>query len=363
MILKSHIYLNIFSHKKLTNFLYFRRLLNQMLKRNFKILNSLVSFETRMPLSYVIPLYHCVSNEYLPHFKNVINYKSTKQFEKDLDEMLKAFDFMDWDFFKVNYTKKHKKPIALLTFDDGLIEFKDIVLPILKRKGIYAINFINPAFVDNSEMMFRFKSSLILEKFKNNNYKVSTTVQKFLNLNKNTSEEIITNILKISYLDKEKLDILGIYSEINFNEYQSKNKIYMNKEDLISVKNDGFGIAAHSWDHPYYYELSLAQQLENAQKSLDYMTENNFVDEAFAFPFTDLNVSLDFFDQLFNKNKNLKLSFGISGIKHDDFPKNLHRIPMETGFSAKEEISFEKNYFQIKKITNDYNLGMSARNS
>ena len=323
-----------------------------MIKQNLKNLNTFIPFKTSFPLSYVIPLYHCVSDDYLPHLKNVINYKNTNSFEKDLDDMSKDFDFVDWNFFKDNYTKKHQKPIALLTFDDGLIEFKDTVLPILKRKGIYAINFINPAFVDNYDMMFRFKASLILEKFKNNNYKVSPTIQKFLNITKNTSEEIKKKVQSISYLEKEKLNILAIYSEVNFEDYQAKNKIYMNRDDLISVKKEGFGIAAHSWDHPYYYELSVNQQIENTQKSLDYMIENNFIDDAFAFPFTDHKVSMDFFNQLYNHNKNLKLTFGISGIKRDEFSKNLHRIPMETGFTAKEEISFETNYFFGKKLLN-----------
>ncbi|SFI12768.1 polysaccharide deacetylase family protein [Halpernia frigidisoli] len=323
-----------------------------MLKQNLKKLNKFIPFQAKFPLPFVIPLYHCISDEHLPHLKQVINYKNTKEFEKDLDEMSKKFDFVEWDFFKENYNKSHKKPIAMLTFDDGLIEFKDVVLPVLKRKGIYAINFVNPAFVDNSEMMFRFKASLILEKFKNNNYKVSPSIQKFLNLTKNTREEITGKVQSISYLEKEKLDILSVYSELNFKDYQSKNKIYMSLEDLQLVKNDGFGIAAHSWDHPYYFELSLEQQLENTQKSLDFMTENNFVNDAFAFPFTDHKVSKYFFQKLFDHNENLKLTFGISGIKIDEFPKNLHRIPMENGFSAKEEISFEKNYYQIKNLLN-----------
>lgn len=327
-----------------------------MIKQNLKKLNTFLPLKGKFPLSYAIPLYHSVSDDYLPHLKNVINYKDKKQFERDLDEMLKTFDFVDWDFFKNNYRKPNKKPIALLTFDDGLIDFKETVLPILKRKGIYALNLINPAFVDNNEMMFRFKASLILEKFKNKNYKVSPTIQKLLNLSTNTSEEIQNKVLSISYLEREKLDILSIYAEVNFEDYQRKNKIYMNNEDLLSVKNEGFGIAAHSWDHPYYYELSLNQQIENTQKSLDFMTENNFIDEAFAFPFTDFNVTLEFFKQLFDANKSLKLSFGISGVKLDDFSRNLHRIPMETNFSAAEEISFETNYFYCKKFLNKNNV-------
>ena len=76
------------------------------------------------------------------------------------------------------------------------------------------------------------------------------------------------------------------------------------------------------------------------------------MDECFAFPFTDLDVKNVFFNGIFDKNKNLEYTFGISGVKLDSFERNLHRIPMETNFSAKEEIDFESNYFQLKKLFN-----------
>lgn len=123
-------------------------------------------FQAKFPKNYLVQVYHCVSNDYLLHLKNVINYKNEKDFEKDLDYLSKKFQFLDWDFFKKNYKKTFAKPIALLTFDDGLMEFKEIVLPILIRKGIYAINFINPAFVDSNKIMFRFKASIIVDEIK-----------------------------------------------------------------------------------------------------------------------------------------------------------------------------------------------------
>lgn len=323
-----------------------------MIKKGFKKLNSIFPFSLTFPLPYAIPLYHSVSDEDLPHLKNVISYKNTKEFERDLDFMLRKFNFVDWDHFKNSFDKKNKRPCALLTFDDGLMEFKDVVLPILKRKGIYAVNFINPAFVDNSEMMFRFKTSLLIEKIKTKSYKVPVSVLKLLNADGNSEDEIIKKLLSITWLEQEKLDILAVYLDINFRNYLQKNKIYMNLEDLKHVKNEGFGIAAHSWDHPYYYDLSTDEQLSNTQRSLDYMREHNFVGDTFAFPFTDHNVSMEFFQKLFDGNKNLKFTFGISGLKLDDFPLNLHRIPMENGHTAENEINFESNYFQLKKIFN-----------
>jgi len=299
----------------------------------------------------MIPVYHCVSNERLAHVKNIINYKNCKDFENDLDYMLNKFEFTDWDSFKKNFDKKNTKPYALLTFDDGLIEFKEVILPILLRKGIYAINFVNPAFIGNSDMMFRLKASLLIEKINEKNYTIPRSVSALLGWNGSTSEAV-AKIKSVNYNNRQQLNHIGELLEVDFKEYIKNNKIYLDEKDLEFVKKQGFGIASHSWDHPYFFDLSPEEQLQNTQQSLDYIRENGFIDEIFAFPFTDFGVKTNFFENLFDENKDLAFTFGTAGIKLDSFPKNLHRIPMENGFPAKEELKFENNYFQIKKIFN-----------
>lgn len=323
-----------------------------MSKLFLKKFNPLFKAHGKFPLPYVLPVYHCVSNEDLPHIKNIIHYKNTKDFENDLDYMLRNFDFADWDFFKDNYNKPNKKPLALLTFDDGLIEFKDVVMPILLRKGIYAINFINPAFVDNSDMMFRSKISLLIEKIKDEKYDIPKQVSEYLELKTVSKTEAITRIKSITYKDSQRLLKLGKLMNLDFKDYSKNKKIYLDKNDLNIVKQEGFGIASHSWDHPNFIELPSNEQFNNIQESFNYIKENEFSDESFAFPFTDFGMKKKLFEDLFDTNENLKLTFGTAGIKLDSFERNLQRIPMENGISAEKEINFEINYFYLKKIFN-----------
>lgn len=320
-----------------------------MSKLFLRKINPLFKAYAKFPLPYLIPVYHCVSDYDLPHLKNIINYKSIKDFEKDLDYMAKNFEFVDWDFFKVNYAKPNKRPYALLTFDDGLIEFKDHVMPILLKKGIYAINFINPAFIDNSEMMFRSKISLLIESVKDEKHKISHETFAFLDLKSNSKQELISRIKSITYKSSHKLPKLGEMMNVDFAEYIKSRKIYLDENDLNIVKQKGFGIASHTWNHPNLTDLSLEEQLKNTQKSFDYIKEKKFSDESFAFPFTDFGIKKKFLDEIFDHNENLKLTFGTAGIKFDSFERNLQRIPMETGISAEKEINFETNYFYLKK--------------
>ncbi|KMQ69457.1 hypothetical protein ACM39_03410 [Chryseobacterium sp. FH2] len=236
--------------------------------------------------------------------------------------------------------------MALLTFDDGFREFYDIVAPVLERKGIYSINFINPCFIDNQELMFRCKASLIVDKLEKNK-NINPEIYKILG----SKQDINQHILQIHYSQKEILDRLAKVLEIDFNIFLKKQKPYLNFEQLNTLTRKGFGISSHSWDHPLYNELALDQQLETTRKTFQYLKENNFLYESFAFPFTDFGVNKDFFDVLF-KNKELFCTFGSAGIKLDSIEKNFQRIPMETNENAGLLIKKEIAYFRVKKIAN-----------
>ncbi|WP_292010269.1 polysaccharide deacetylase family protein [Chryseobacterium sp.] len=319
------------------------------------LLNILAGFEKdalgkSFPLDYCLPVYHCVSDDHLPHINKIIDYKNTKQFEKDLDVMSQHFQFVDWDNFKdyINGNLRTKKKIALLTFDDGFREFHDIVVPVLERKGIYAINFINPAFIDNQELMFRCKASLILNHTKQiqNNKPVLESV---LGISNSSIETIEQKILQLPYAQKKVLHSIAEIIGLDFGSYLSEHTPYMTLNQLNHLKAKGFGISSHSWDHPLYHKLSLNEQLETTFKSYEYVKKHHFLSEAFAFPFTDFGVTQVFFHELF-KNPEISYSFGSAGIKRDSVKNNFQRIPMETGEEAEKIIKKEIAYFKLKKL-------------
>lgn len=304
------------------------------------------NFPKIYPLDYFIPVYHTVSNEKQPHLQHIINYKNEKQFERDLDEISKHFQWVTWqefkDFKKGNY--QPQKKIALLTFDDGLSQFHDIVVPILERKGIYAMNFINPKFIDNHDLMYRCKASLIIDKI----YKTNLSKFDFGNISK---DALIQTVHSIPFESKNELDEIAMKLEIDFIEFLRKHQPYMTLENLKSLTDKGFGISNHGFDHPLYHQLNLNEQIKNTFEAFYYLKENNFISESFAFPFTDFGVKREFFSQIFEE-KNLFCSFGSAGLKLDDFEQHLQRIPMENGKNAAQILKEEIAYFNLKKILN-----------
>ena len=320
----------------------------------FRIANPItrtISFERfsqKLPFQDLILVYHLVSDDDVKHVKHLFPYRSSKQFESDLDFLLKHFELIDWNTFLKNKIEKvkTKKPTILLTFDDGYNEFYEVIAPILKRKGIYAINFINPKFIDNKELMWRNKASLIVSEIKDNKT-LQNKIPKIQNFG-NDLRNNVNSILKIDFKNQNQLDDIAKHLEIDFGHYLKKKPVYLTTEQLHKLKNDGFGISSHGWDHPLYNQLPLEDQLENTQKSLDFMDENLQMKDSCAFPFTDHLVSPVFFDTIFSQNPDLKFTFGAAGLKLDSYPKNLQRIPIEIGnYSAEETLKNEILYYQL----------------
>lgn len=310
-------------------------------------------FSQRLPFHDLILVYHLVSDRDVKHVRHLFPYRSAKQFEDDLDFLLRHFEFIDWNTFLKNKIEgvKTKKPTILLTFDDGYSEFYDVIVPILKRKGIYAINFINPKFVDNKDLMWRNRASLIISEIEENQA-LQNKISGFQNFGKELKNNL-NSILKINFKNQNQLIEIAEFLEIDVENYLKKNPVYLTSEQLIKLKDDGFGISSHGWDHPLYNQLSLAQQLENTQKSLDCMDQNQFLTDSFAFPFTDNLITNNFFDSIFNHNPDLKFTFGAAGLKLDSYAKNLQRIPIETGnYSAEEILKNEIVYYQLLKKFN-----------
>lgn len=321
-----------------------------------KLINLLTAFETdnfgkSFPLDYCLPVYHCVSDDNLPHIRHLIQYKNIKQFEQDLDCLSKHFHWVNWQEFK-DFTSgsfRAQKKVALLTFDDGLKEFYDIVAPILERKGIYACNFINPAFIDNNDMMFRCKASILIEALENKK-SIHPEIYSILSLDNHAATETLKKeILTIPYQKRDILDLFAEKLEVDFQSYLKEHSPYLSTEELKSLINRGFGISSHSWDHPKFGTLSLEQQMESINKTSAYLKENNFLYDSFAFPFTDFGVKNDFFESLF-KNEEIYCSFGAAGIKLDSVKRNYQRIPMEMGESAEKTLKKEIAYFKLKKL-------------
>lgn len=272
-----------------------------------------------------MPFYHAVTDFCPVHIKYLYQPRSIQQFKEDLDFLLENYQSISLqELIALNKEGKAiNKNYFHLTFDDGLSEFYAVVAPILKEKGVHATVFLNTDFIDNKELFYRFKASILFEQLKDK------------------------SILSTSYNEKEQLDELAIQHGINFEDYLQKEQPYLTSDQIKELIGQGFTFGAHSKNHPIYNELSYEEQLAQTKESMKFITSKFNLDySVFSFPFTDNGVSLSFFDKVSNFTD---ITFGCAGLKEDNAPNNFQRIAMETDKSGKEIIKGEYLYYLMKE--------------
>ena len=299
-----------------------------------------------------------VSDDEVLHIKHLYGYKNIKQFEDDIDYILKQtspislFDLLD--FLKTG--RPLPKKAFLLTFDDGFREMHDFVAPILLEKGISATFFINSAFIDNKELSYDHKASLLAEySQKMMASRLKTKLKHLLQKNKLEFNDIKSAILSIQYHQKHLLDEIAHFMNIDFNHYLLKNAPYLTSNHVKKLIKDGFTIGAHSIDHPLYSSLSVEDQLYQTIESVKFIREGFCLDYgAFAFPHTDNNVSKTFFFELYNSGL-VDVSFGTGGMINDTFSNNMQRCSIEKPLMPAERVIGLEFARKVYKIVTGHN--------
>lgn len=312
-------------------------------------------FTTLTRQNTVFPFYHAVSNSNPVHIKHLYKVRTEKDFEKDLDFLLKNFKPIYYtDITSTIYNKTRRKNSFLLSFDDGLREFYDVAAPILKRKGIPATCFLNTEFIDNKNLFYRYKASILVEKLRTTTLPASTKnrVKAWFQRHNLEYGNSYGSLLQVSYRNREWLNNLSELIEYSFKDFLTGSKPYLTGDQIRSLTNQGFTFGAHSIDHPRYEELNPDDQVYQTQKSLDEITRNfNLNYRLFSFPFADSNVPKTFFDRIFTaENPIADFTFGSSGLKKDLYPKNIQRIPMELKSYTAQEIIYGEYLYYITKF-------------
>lgn len=319
---------------------------------------KILPFKTLLRLSsekVIFPFYHLISDNQPSHTKHLFKTVSTKQFKKDLDFMLKYYTPASIDNV-IEYVakgKKNSKPFFFLSFDDGLTECFEIVMPILKEKGIPATFFINSAFVDNKILFHKHKCSLLIEALHNTNNTIKIIeIQHILNARSSDLNLISKQIKLLNYFDKETINNIANILEIDFDFYLKENKPYMTTTQIKKMIKMGFNVGSHGVDHPEFYLLNSTKMKNQVEECFQFLDEKfGYRNRYFAFPFTDYKVPRSFFQYLIN-DENIVLSFGTAGLKRDMEAKHIQRIPMEVNDynGAGEIIRSEYSYYLFKLL-------------
>jgi hypothetical protein len=190
--------------------------------------------------------------------------------------------------------------------------------------------FIASAFIDNKEMCYDHKKSLLAERVKEGvSLAEESEIKRVLGGSRKYGNGIYETILRIEYSEKCHLDALAAVIGIDFHQYLRRIKPYLTPDQISELIQMGFGIGAHSIDHPLYSNLSLKEQLRQTVESVRTIRETFTINYgAFAFPQSDAGVKAKFFESL-NEGGLVDISFGNRGFVVDEIRTNYQRVSFE----------------------------------
>ena len=312
-----------------------------ILRNTIDLFSYILPFGLLKSIKGNLPLcvfYHVVSDDNLAHVKHLYRYKTSKEFSDDLEFFKKNYNTISVD--ELFQSIENDSPLApdsvLITFDDGLRECYEVIAPLLKKYDCPACFFLNSAFIDNNDLMFRYKASLLIEYF------VEHPVPKNIFDLFHTYDLVYkspSNLLDITYNKRSLLDKLALQIDFDFKEFCLSKQPYMNTAQIQGLIEDGFDIGAHSIDHPLYYQINMEEQLRQTIQSCDFIQNKFELDKRlFAFPFTDYKLSQNLIDQLTTEHE-IKCLFGGAGLKKEKNHKHIQRLALE-----------EKKYRHVKQI-------------
>ena len=283
-------------------------------------------------VNLLVPHWHIVSDDDLPHVSGIYKYRNLREFNADLEFLLRNYVPVSLqDVLRhLDGTDKLPDRCFLPTFDDGFREVYDVIGPILHAKGVSAAFFLMTSAIDNHELCYPQKKSLLLCALKSrSDPNLEKEAARLLTCAGIEGKDLGSRIMSIHYHKRHVLDELAPILQCNFKEYVDSSRPYLTSQQVTELMNMGFEFGAHSVDHPFYPELSLDEQLRQTEQSISWMSRHfSYNCQAFAFPYQDAGMSSDFFDGAFNGGV-LKVSFGIGGLRQRHHRKNLPRISME----------------------------------
>lgn len=292
-------------------------------------------------------VYHTISDDTPAHLRHLYSVRTIREFKDDLESLLKHYNPVDLQqLIQMRKSgEKLRKPALHITFDDGLSEFYQHAAPLLLEKGIPASCFLNNSFIDNKNLMFRLKASLLIEHLSKQASGSQVWKDYHAWLKGQEIEDVYYRkfLLGIRYQKSHLLDELAVTLGYDFKQYLQKHQPYLSADQINELREKGFTFGAHSSEHPYFKAMSEEFQIKEIRESVsDICKRFDLEFKSFAFPFTDDGISLNVFKTLQQENI-CNITFGCAGIKTDSAAISMQRFPVES-YSGSIDSMLKKEY-------------------
>jgi peptidoglycan/xylan/chitin deacetylase (PgdA/CDA1 family) len=299
------------------------------------------------------PFYHTVSPGPLPHIGHLYRVMTPEAFERELEQLLKWFEPVSLGDYLDREGEQTRKPCMVLTFDDGLKGCYEYIAPLLKRKGVPGVFFLNNSCIDNRSLFYRYKASLLAHQVKEDR----TSLERAAGFLKTGPKRVEASIMLVGYDQAELLDALAVELDLDFHGYLRSREVYMNSSEIRELMDWGFDLGGHSATHIEFRNLEPDEMIRQVRLSLEDLQQRFGVTSGyFSFPFTSDDVPKKVIETLLEEGAARAL-MGSAGLKGTDHRAFIQRIPMEqSGSSAIATLKAEYLYYLLKRRVGRHRL-------
>jgi peptidoglycan/xylan/chitin deacetylase (PgdA/CDA1 family) len=275
------------------------------------------------PAGVLFPYAHIVNDIAPLHVKHLYQIPKIPKFKSDIDTLCRRYRAIQLSELP-RIGRLHDQRSAssfVLSFDDGMREVYDVIAPILRDKGIPALFFLNAATIDNRQLMWRHKVSLLVERSQQQPGRIPP------GLDVRPGETLCAKLRALRFAEIHVLDEVARFFEIDFDEYLHSARPYMTTGQVLELARDGFEFGAHSANHPYFNELAIEDQKDQISRSVQFIRALGLPCRYFAFPFHDHGVPASVFRYM--TDLDVVLSFGTSEARVDSIGFSFQRFALD----------------------------------
>jgi hypothetical protein len=280
----------------------------------------------------LLPYYHCVTDQAPVFLSDVISPRKYADFRRDVAvfrRMAASHGFMNR---RPTLSIPTGEPAGIyLCFDDGLREGLHRVYSLIREQGLRLILFVCPAFIGNTDLMFRHKAGLLIAMLA----EPSVTMDRRLRIHDMLASEGIVastltrSILAVPYQRRSMLDDAARILGVDISRYAMRTAPYLNAGELRALAAEGVCIASHGMDHAPVAGENPDDCINAVNESFErFHTSGIRYERMFSYPFGDAGIPEAMIDLVLQRCE-LEFSFGTAGWRPDRNPQHLQRLRME----------------------------------
>jgi len=234
-------------------------------------------------------MYHYVrpAADGLPYFP----YLSLADFERQLDDFASDYGFVGRDAF-IRWAEGGPAPAGvLLTFDDGLRDHVDYVLPALQSRGLFGLFYVSSGPAVTGRILDVHKVHLALGRLGSEaaiewleghapeclpaNGKSSIDVSPYAHQTSDETTKFLKQLFNWRLTAQQREGALdGLLDHAFAGSPPRWQDFYLDERELRALSDAGMGVGPHSHSHEVSIRLSPERQLEEVRLSCDFVEQN-----------------------------------------------------------------------------------------